>query len=119
MTYTYLAERLRYLRIKNKMTQKDVAKFLEITESGYGYYEQGRNEPSLTVLRKLASKYGISVSYLIGETDQHRLEFTEDDYLNDIKILIKSLPESKQETAKQMILDYINGFVDGINLNKN
>lgn len=65
-----LAERLRELRKKNKLTQKEVATFIGISESGYGYYEQGRNEPSLETLRKLATKYDVSVSYLTGENEE-------------------------------------------------
>jgi transcriptional regulator with XRE-family HTH domain len=64
-----LKERLRELRKFNKLTQKDVAQFLGVSESAYGYYEQGRNEPSLEALKKLADKYNVSLSYLMGEPD--------------------------------------------------
>ncbi|MED0670611.1 helix-turn-helix domain-containing protein [Aneurinibacillus aneurinilyticus] len=62
-----LSDRLRELRKKHKLTQKDIANYLGITESGYGYYEQGRNEPSIETLRKLAQKYNVSITYLTGE----------------------------------------------------
>lgn len=64
-----LSERLKKQRKLHKLTQKDVADFLGITESGYGYYEQDRNKPSLETLKKLSTKYGVSVAYLTGETD--------------------------------------------------
>ncbi|MED0675827.1 helix-turn-helix transcriptional regulator [Aneurinibacillus thermoaerophilus] len=63
-----LKQKLRELRKKHKLTQKEVADFLGITESAYGYYEQGRNEPSLDTIRKLANKYEVSIAYLIGES---------------------------------------------------
>ncbi|NEY20529.1 helix-turn-helix transcriptional regulator [Bacillus ginsengihumi] len=81
-----LAERLRSLRKLNKLTQKDIADFLGITESGYGYYEQGRREPSLDTLRKLADKYGVSVSYLTGEDDKSHDYY---DSLAEITKLVK------------------------------
>ena len=65
-----LSERLRNLRKQNKLTQKDIADFLGMSESGYGYYEQGRNEPSLETLRKLAAKYNVTVSYFTGENEK-------------------------------------------------
>ncbi|MED4840263.1 helix-turn-helix transcriptional regulator [Weizmannia sp. CD-2023] len=70
-----LSERLKELRKKHKLTQKDVADFLGMSESGYGYYEQGRNEPSIDTLRKLADKYGVNVSYLTGEEDKKDKKF--------------------------------------------
>lgn len=65
-----LSERLRLLRKNNKLTQKEVAEYLDMTESGYGYYEQNRNQPSLETLSKLAEKYNVSVAYLTGETNE-------------------------------------------------
>lgn len=74
-----LSERLRKLRLKHKLTQKQVADYLGISESGYGYYEQGRNEPSLKALKLLATKYNVSVAYLTGETDDPQPQLTAKD----------------------------------------
>jgi transcriptional regulator with XRE-family HTH domain len=64
-----LKDRLREIRKKYKLTQKDMGNLLNISESAYGYYEQGRNEPSLEALRKIADRFEVSVSYLSGETN--------------------------------------------------
>lgn len=66
-------ERLRALRVKHSLRQKDVAERLGISESAYGYYEQGRREPSQEVLIKLAEIFDVSIDYLLtGRTDQNR-----------------------------------------------
>jgi transcriptional regulator with XRE-family HTH domain len=93
-----LAERLRELRKKNKMTQKDVATFLGISESGYGYYEQGRNEPSLETLRKLASKYGVSVSYITGEVSDNQNSQTPS--TKDEKDIAKRMEKIRQDLSE-------------------
>lgn len=93
-----LAERLRELRKKNKMTQKDVATFLGISESGYGYYEQGRNEPSLETLRKLASKYGVSVSYITGEVSDKQNSQTPS--TKDEKDIAKRMEKIRQDLSE-------------------
>ncbi len=62
-------QRLKELRKEFKLTQADIAKFLNISESAYGYYEQGRNEISISSLQKLAEKYGVSVAYILCEND--------------------------------------------------
>lgn len=64
-----LAERLRELRRLHKLKQKDIADILGITESGYGYYEQGRNKPSIESLQILAKKYDVKLEDLTGETE--------------------------------------------------
>ena len=58
-----LSEKLRKIRKQHKKTQKDVADFLGITESGYGYYEQGRNKPSIETLEKLSELYNVPFDY--------------------------------------------------------
>lgn len=65
-----LKDRLRQLRKERKLTQQDIASYLGITESAYGFYEQGRNEPSLSALRMLAKKFEVPIGYLTGEEDE-------------------------------------------------
>ncbi|MCT2347607.1 helix-turn-helix transcriptional regulator, partial [Niallia taxi] len=74
---------------KNNLTQADLAKFLGISESAYGYYEQGRNEPSLSTIKVLSKKYGVSTSYLLGEVDINTTIGNEEDSLFKINKLIK------------------------------
>lgn len=62
-------ERLKELRKEHGYLQKDVADFLRISKSAYGYYEQGRNEPDIQTIIMLCSLYKVSADYLIGNTD--------------------------------------------------
>lgn len=62
-------ERLKALRKEHGYLQKDVADFLNISKSAYGYYEQGRNEPDIQTIIKLAGLYGVSTDYLICNID--------------------------------------------------
>ena len=65
-----LSKRLKQLRIENDLYQKDVARKIGITESGYGYYEQGKRIPDSIMLNKLAALYNVSTDYLLGNTDK-------------------------------------------------
>ncbi|MBP3041199.1 helix-turn-helix transcriptional regulator [Bacillaceae bacterium Marseille-Q3522] len=65
----YFPERLRKLRDEQNFKQEDVAKKLNITTSAYGFYEQGRNEPSIDTLQKIASIFNVSIDYLLGRID--------------------------------------------------
>lgn len=62
-------ERLRELREDAQLKQEDLARKLNISTSAYGYYEQGRNEPSLDALQTLSILFDTSTDYLIGLSD--------------------------------------------------
>lgn len=59
--------RLKELRKSKHLTQTDVAKLVGIGQSGYSFWENGRSKIDDASLRKLASFYGVSVDYLLGE----------------------------------------------------
>lgn len=59
-------DRLLELRKLNKMTQREVAFALNISQPSYIRYEIGGAEPSLENLVKLADLFDVSVDYLLG-----------------------------------------------------
>lgn len=62
--------RLKNLRNENKYTQHDIAKLLNIVDSSYAHWEQGRTEPNLIMLEKLANIFQVSTDYLLGIEDE-------------------------------------------------
>ncbi len=100
-------QRLKELRKEAKLTQADVAKFLNISESAYGYYEQGRNEISIGSIQKLAEKYDVSVAYIMCETDEKQ-PFDDEAafraFANDpeLQVFYKELPKSDEETVRRL-----------------
>ena len=63
------AEKLKRIRLKMNLTQKDVAKILGITRTAYANYEQGLREPDLLTLWKIADFFDVSVDYLLVRKD--------------------------------------------------
>ena len=63
------SERLQMIRKKKGMTQVIVAKKVHITERQYQRYEAGENEPTLSVLLRLADLFDVSLDYLAGRSD--------------------------------------------------
>lgn len=61
--------RLRTLRTERKLTQDEVSRAMGITKAAYGYYETGRNLPSVEILLKLSKYYGVTTDYLLGQSD--------------------------------------------------
>ena len=52
-------ERLKTLRKERKISQKDLAKYLDISVRGYQFYESEDNEPNIKMLTKLADFYDV------------------------------------------------------------
>lgn len=62
--------RIRNLREDNDFTQKQLSKFLNISQVAYSYYELNRRNIPLELLCKLADFYNTSVDYLLYRTDE-------------------------------------------------
>ena len=67
-----LAERLKELRKERGVRQEQVAVALDISMSAYCNYEQGKREPTASVLVRMADYYGVSVDYLLGRSDERK-----------------------------------------------
>lgn len=62
--------RLRELRKEHEMTQLQVAKYLEMSQTGYSQYEIGKNDIPTLVLIRLSHLYNVSVDYLLDITNE-------------------------------------------------
>lgn len=63
MNYT---KRLYDLRIDNDLTQKDIAKILNISQQYYSEYEKGNRELPIRHLITLCKFYKVSADWLLG-----------------------------------------------------
>ena len=59
-------QNLKEVRKACGLTQKQVAKELDVVESCYANWEQGRTEPNVDMLRKLGVIFKVSVDDLIN-----------------------------------------------------
>ncbi len=62
-------KRLKEFRKENKLTQIDLKKFLNTTQSAISNYERGRNLIATPFLYTICKKYKISADYLVGRID--------------------------------------------------
>lgn len=62
--------RLRDLREDADMTQSQVAKYLQMSQTGYSKYETGENDIPTQTLINLAALYKCSVDYILGVSDK-------------------------------------------------
>lgn len=62
--------RIKSLREDNDLTQKQLSKFLNISQVAYSYYELNKRSLPLDLLCKLADFYNTSTDYLLYRTDE-------------------------------------------------
>ncbi len=61
-----LGNRIKDLRKKEKMTQKELGKLVNVTKVSICCYENGTRLPSLEILEDLAEVFKVSIDYLLG-----------------------------------------------------
>ena len=66
-------QRLRDLREDSDMNQTKVAEYLGMSQTGYSKYEIGERDIPTQILIKLADLYGVSVDYLLGRTNNPKM----------------------------------------------
>lgn len=94
-----LGGRLKALRKKHNMTQKDVASKLEVEANSVSRYENDDLTPSISNLIKLAIMYNTTTDYLLGLNKESFL------YLHDFT-----------ESQRAYILKCISGLYETFNI---
>ena len=67
-------KRIRDLREDNDLTQKAMAKALSCSQQGYSNYELGQRDIPTDILIKLSSFYNVSVDYILGISDNPKIQ---------------------------------------------
>ncbi|EAG8559463.1 XRE family transcriptional regulator [Listeria monocytogenes] len=98
--------RLKQLRKNNNKTQEDISKILGISRGAYSHIENGRNEPDMETIVKLANIFGVSTDYLLGRSNNSFIDTiaahidsnaTED----DIKDILAYIEEKRKEHVNE------------------
>ena len=62
-------KRLRDLREDHDLSQAELAKFLNVSQRTYSYYETGGRDIPIQIFIKLADYYNTSIDYLVNRTN--------------------------------------------------
>ena len=74
--------KLKELRKEKNLTQKELAKILDISTTCYAGYEQGYREPDIKTLKKLCIILDVSADFLIGLEDDAGVKIYGNNYNN-------------------------------------
>jgi len=102
-----LGDKIKALRQKKKLTQKELADDLKISQSTIGMIERNDHGASKELLIKLASYFGITVDYLLS--DEKDINYTSELNNKDQKDISKAL----SQTLEQLQSDQSGLMFDG------
>ncbi len=110
-----LNENIRYLRKQLGLTQDQFAQQLDIKRSLVGAYEEGRAEPRLELLQKMAAMGSLSVDILIGR-DISQLKEYEKKSLRSKEVLVITVDDNNRDNIElvpqKAAAGYLNGYAD-------
>ena len=96
-----MGEKIKDLRLKKKLTQKQLAAKIGINESGISQYEKNLRLPSLEVLTKLCLTFGVSADYFLNISDTDKLkELTNNLTISQIDIITSLAYEFQKANLK-------------------
>ena len=123
------SERLRKLREEKKISQLELAKFLNISQQALSKWEQNISQPDNNVLIILSNYFDVSVDYLLGKSDNKnpsnglytKTITDEDGYSIEIKteVPFSELPKEKQQDMIDVAMEKLFEVKKEIKENKN
>ena len=81
-----LSERLKEMRVKLGLSQREVAKILELSPSVVSAYETGERTPSTETLLRLSNLYKCSTDYLLGKVEEKAVAVVDITDLTDLQV---------------------------------
>ena len=83
-------DRLKDLRMKHKFTQRDIGKFLNLSQSQLAKVESNERNLKIDCVKKLCNLYNVSEEYILygeGEFDANKIAFRKDNKAIDLETL--------------------------------
>lgn len=102
--------RLRELRNSRKLSQQELANYLQISKSSVNMYERGEREPGLDTLEAIADFFNVDMDYLSGKATEIKIFDTKDDITSHEREIISAYREQSESVktaiCKMLDVDY-------------
>jgi len=98
--------RIRELRKQMDMTQRELAKYLQVADSTLSYWETGRYDPDNAALMKLSRFFQVPIDYILGG-DFTRWDIESPNmFVSELKaeytVNSKNIPQNTQEAFNRI-----------------
>lgn len=114
-----LGQKLRLLREKAEMTQKEMANLISVNRVSYTQYENDKRTPPPDTLKKLANIFNVSVDYLLDNSRSHHDGYYIDPEVAELAEELRTNPhgrilfDASRDLTKQdinIVLNLIHGL---------
>lgn len=65
-------KRMKELRESNGLNKVEFAKVIDVTKSSITRYESGEMKPNLDVIKKICSKFGVTMEWLVNGKEENK-----------------------------------------------
>lgn len=96
------------LRKKSGLSQKEFADLFNVHQTAVSQWETGKTTPDKETLIKIANYFGVSIDYLLGNTEQK-----EKPLVNEDEELTEYLDELKNRPEMKMLFSLAKGATKG------
>ena len=105
-----LGTNIKYYRLKNNLTLRELAKNINISPMALSYYENNKRRPNKNILNKIVSSLNVELSDLLTTYDTTSNNIIFEDYLYN------HLTKLEKEYIDVQIIDYISRYYQILNL---
>ena len=97
-----VSERIRSIRVAKKLSQKEVINAIGMGAAQYSRIENGKTDPSISTLEKIANALGITLSELFKDDELQEVSSSDKTIMEKVK-LMESLEEEEQQTLFKIL----------------
>ena len=98
-----IGDKIKELRLKNKLTQAQLAEKLFVSRQAITNYERNANRPDVEILKKLADIFDVNVEYFLDDVDKDD-SLTEMEENNEEDIIINENTSKKKKSIIKKII---------------
>jgi transcriptional regulator with XRE-family HTH domain len=102
---TAFTERVFKLMKKGNISQKQLSELSHISESSISRYLSGKSQPRMDIAANIAKVFGVSTSYILGESDNE----TEKDAYNETLCVVARNKTKLTDEQKAKIIKILFG----------
>lgn len=104
------SKNLRYYRLKNGMSMKELASLAGVSSMSISYYESGERKPSMDTIKALAKALGVKVTDFLSNHNEN-LVFVHGEFRKGSKLSVK-----QQDYIKESVEEYLGRFYSAIDV---
>lgn len=98
------SKNLKYYRLKQNMTKKELASLVDVTPMAITHYESGQRKPDMSIIKKLAAVLGVRVTDFLSRRNDS-LIFVHGEFRKNSKLSLR-----QQEFMRESVEEYIGRF---------